>query len=73
MTVEKIGQIYAAEHKVHNAEFAIQFIQTNIRWMAGGEQTEEIKQRISQYKAEIKERETELILLRQNLKSIRGF
>ncbi len=73
MTVEQIGQIYAAEQEIRNLEFSIQFITTNIRWLAGGDQTEEIKQRISLYEAEIKEIENNLIFLRQDLKSIRGF
>ncbi len=73
MTIEQIGKIYAAEQEIQNLEFSIQFITTNIRWLAGGGQTEEIKQRISLYEAEIKEIENNLIFLRQDLKSVRGF
>lgn len=70
MDIIRSGKIYAAEAKVRNLAFSIQFSQTNIRYLLDEPDN---KERIELNKTTIQNAEKELEIAKQDLRFIRGF
>lgn len=69
----KLGKIHAAEWRVKNLEYLITNNETNLRYLAGEDKTEENLKAIQNNKDGIVKAKSELIIAKQDLLFIHGF
>jgi hypothetical protein len=72
-TIEEDQNIGLAEKAEKDIRFNITWCESNIRYLAGGEQNEETKRLIEKNEAAIEKLKGDLIIAKQDLIFLRGF